>query len=117
MLNYLVAMFFVFRLSDESAWSNETLTSRRHPPAPIRFHAACIHLVEHFKFTGEADCEGQLLRAMHEIWEFGEVIFAQTLKRKPDPWVKHNTLSEESERHYNLLYDRGQTLPQSLFGL
>ena len=117
MLNYLLAMFFVFRLTDENAWNNETLTSRSHPPAPIRFHAACLHLIEHFKFTGDADAEGQLLGAMSEIWELGEIIFAQTLDRKADPRIKHNALSEKSEQHYNLLHDRAQTLPQSLFGL
>jgi len=117
MLNYLLAMFFVFRLSDETAWSNETLTSCCHPPAPIRFHAACLHLVEHFKFTGDTDAQGQLIRAMPNVWELGEDIFAHTLNRKPDPGLKHKTLSEESERHYNLLHDRAQTLPQSLFGL
>jgi hypothetical protein len=114
-VNYLLAMFFVFRVMDETTWNNDTLAGHPHPPAPIRFHAACIHLDEHFKRTGNVEAQAQLWQT--EIWELGEIIFAKTLDRKPNPMVKRRTMSEESERHYNLISDRVQTLPQHLFGL
>ncbi|MFZ0423713.1 MAG: hypothetical protein WAL80_12630 [Xanthobacteraceae bacterium] len=114
--NYLLAIFFVFRLMDETIWNNHTL-GRGHPPGPMRFHAACIHIVEHFKQNGDIDGEAQVVRAMQPIWELGETIFAATLGRKPNPDIKRLTLSEMSERHYNRMSDRAQTLPQHLFGL
>jgi hypothetical protein len=117
MLNYLLSMFFVFRLMDETAWDTSTLTSRRHPPAPIRFHVACIHLQDYFKTSSNAVAEDQLSRAMERIWTLGEEIFAQALSRAPDSSVLHKTMSEDSERHYNLLSDRARTLPQTLFSL
>jgi len=117
MLNYLLAIFFVFRLCDETAWSNERLASRCHPPAPIRFQAASIHLIEYFKSRGDVEAEKQLSRAMQEIWPLGEILFARTVNRNPDPRPMHQTMSEESERHYNLLSDRAGVLPERLFGL
>jgi hypothetical protein len=117
MLNYLLAMFFVFRLFDETAWDNASLGNRSHPPAPIRFHTACIHLAEHFKTSGDMEAEGRLLRAMQEVWPVGEIMFAEALGRIPDHLVLRRTMSEESERHYDLLSARARTLPQSLFGL
>jgi hypothetical protein len=114
--NYLLAIFFVFRLMDERDWNNHTL-GRGHPPAPMRFHAVCIHLVDHFKQTGDADGEARVMQATQEIWELGETIFAATLGRKPNPDIKRLTLSEMSEQHYNRMSDRAQTLPQHLFGL
>jgi hypothetical protein len=116
LINYLLAIFLVFRLMDEKDWNNHTL-GHGHPPAPIRFHAACIHLVEHLKQTGDADGEARLLQAMQEIWELGETIFAATLGRKPNPDIKRLTLSEMSEGHYNRISDRAQTMSQHLFGL
>jgi hypothetical protein len=117
MLNYLLSMFFVFRLMDETAWDTSTLASRCHPPAPVRFHVACIHLEEYFKTSGNTASEEQLLRAMQKVWTLGEEIFAQALSRTPDSSVLHRTMSEESERHYNLLSERARTLPQTLFSL
>jgi hypothetical protein len=116
LINYLLAIFFVFRLMDETDWNNHTL-GVGHPPAPMRFHAACIHLVDHFKQAGDADGEARVVRAMQEIWELGEVIFAATLRTKPNPDIKRLTLSDMSEQHYNRLSDRAETLPQHLFGL
>jgi hypothetical protein len=116
LINYLLLLFFVFRLMDEIDWNNHTL-GRGHPPAPMRFHTACIRLVEHVKQQGDADGESRMLQAMQEIWELGEIIFAATLGRHPNPSIKCLTLSEMSERHYNQMSDRAQTLPQHLFGL
>jgi hypothetical protein len=81
MLNYLLAMFFVFRLFDETAWDNATRANRSHPPAPIRFHAACVHLAEYFKTTDDQDAEGQLARAIEQVWPMGEMMFAKSLNR------------------------------------
>jgi hypothetical protein len=117
MVNYLLSIFFVFRLMDETDWTSHTLPMRHHPPAPIRFHTVCIHLLEHFTNTGEVENHSRLLRLMEEIWELGEFIFAKTLNRKPKTEVKRLTLSEGSERHYNLLSDRAKTMQQSWFGL
>jgi hypothetical protein len=117
MLNYLLAMFFVFRLFDETAWDNASLASRSHPPAPIRFHTACIHLAEYFKMSGNAEAEDQLSRAMQEVWHVGEIMFAEVQGRTPDHLILRRTMSEESERHYGRLSDKARTLPQSLFGL
>jgi hypothetical protein len=117
MRNYLLAMFFVFRLFDERVWDNATLANLSHPPAPIRFHAACIHLAEHFKTSGNTEAEGQLLRAIQEVWPVGEIMFAEALGRTPDHLVLRRTMSKESEQHYELLSNRARTLPPSLFGL
>jgi hypothetical protein len=117
MRNYLLAVFFVFRIMDEVSWSNDTLGTRQHPPAPMRFHTACIHLVEHFEQSGDSVAKARLFSAMQEIWELGEVIFAATLGKQPDHLVKDRTLSEEIERHYNLVSERAGSLPRYLFGL
>jgi hypothetical protein len=117
MLNYLLATFFVFRLFDETAWDNGSLANRSHPPAPIRFHTACIHLGEYFKMADNAEAEDQLSRAMQEVWHVGEIMFAAALGRIPDHLVLRRTMSEESERHYERLSEKARTLPQSLFGL
>lgn len=114
-MNYLLAMYFVFRLMDEIAWNTDYLLMRSHPPAPIRFYVACIHLDEHFRRVGNADTLAQWLEAMSQIWELGEESFANTLGQKPNAGLKHQTLSEESERHYNRLSDHAQTLPSHLF--
>jgi hypothetical protein len=116
LINYLLMIFFVFRLMDETDWNNHTL-GRGHPPGPMRFHVACIHLIEHLRQAGDATGEAQMLQAMEQIWELGETIFALTLGRRPNPSIKWLTLSEMSEQHYNQLSDRAQTLPQHLFGL
>ncbi len=117
MVNYLLVIFFVLRLMDETGWNNRTLMHRDHPPAPMRFHATCIHLIEHFKQNGNAAAEAQILRTMRDIWELGELIFATTLGRTPKHGIKQLTLSEESEQHYNRVSDRARTLPEHLFGL
>jgi hypothetical protein len=116
LINYLLVIFLVFRLMDETDWNNHAF-GRGHPPAPMRFHATCIHLVEHFKQAGDAEGEARVLEAMQEIWELGEIIFARTLGREPNPGIKCLTLSQTSEQHYNQMSDRAQTLPQRLFGL
>ncbi|MGO8868625.1 MAG: hypothetical protein ACLQME_19225 [Alphaproteobacteria bacterium] len=115
--NYLLAMFFVFRFFDEIAWSTENLTCRQHPPAPFRFHAACVHLHEHFERTGDTGARECLRRVLRVIWELGEFIFAKTLDREPNPCIKSQVLDDESKRHFALLHERSQTLPQRLFGL
>ena len=117
MVNYLLSIFFVFRLMDETDWNSHTLPMRHHPPAPIRFHTVCIHLLEHFTNTGETEDHSRVLRTMREIWELGEFIFAKTFNRKPKTQVKELTLNEESERHYNLISDRAKTMQQDWFGL
>jgi hypothetical protein len=117
MVNYLLSIFFVFRLMDETGWNSHTLPMWHHPPAPIRFHTVCIHLLEHFTNAGDAEDYTRVLRAMQEIWELGEFIFAKTLNRKPNTEVKRLTLSEESECHYNLISDRAKTMQQRWFGL
>ncbi len=116
-VNYLLAIFFVFRLMDETVWNSHTLPMRHHPPAPIRFHAVCIHLLEHFTNAGDAEGHARVLRTMQEIWELGEFIFAKTLNRKPNTEVKRLTLSEETECHYNFISDRAKIMPQRWFGL
>lgn len=115
--NYLLTMFTVFRLFDETAWSTERLVGRRHPPAPIRFHAACLHLLDHLQNNGDADGEARLLRQTRGIWERGEDIFARALGRAPDHSIKPRALSEESEQHFARLRARKQELPQGLFGV
>jgi hypothetical protein len=117
MRNYLLAVFFVFRLFHETTWSGDTLTRRPHPPAPIRFHVACLHLQEYFQQLGETKTQRHLTNAMQEIWELGEFIFAKTLDRTPDLSAKRHVMETESEQHFTLVHDRAQTLPKSLFGL
>jgi len=116
-VNYLLAIFFIFRLMDEKDWTNRTLASGRHPPAPMRFHGVCIHLVDYYRQHNDADGEARVLRTMNNIWELGEQIFAETLGVKPDPDIKRLTLSALSEDHYNRMSDKARTLPPHLFGL
>jgi hypothetical protein len=115
--NYLLAVFFVFRLMDESTWTSSSLAGRPHPPAPIRFHVACLHLHEYLSQTGNARGQEQLARALDGLWELGEFIFSKTLERTPDLCAKRKLMEVESERHYALMHDHAQTIPQHLFGL
>ena len=66
MVNYLLSNFFVFRLMDETSWNGHTLPMLHHPPAPIRFHTVCIHLLEHFTNAGDAEDYARVLRTMQE---------------------------------------------------
>jgi hypothetical protein len=116
-VNYLLANFFIFRLMDDTDWSNHTFANRSHPPGPMRFHGACIHLIDYFKQNGDSDGETRVLRTMQNIWELGEQIFAKTFGVEPNPDIKRLTLSELSEEHYNQMSDKARTLPPHLFGL
>jgi len=117
MRNYLLAVYFVFRLMDETAWSDNTLKCRPHPPAPIRFHVACLHLQEYFEQAGDTEGQARLAQTMQEIWDLGEFLFAETLERTPDLNAKRQVMEIESEQHFALVHERAQALPQSLFGL
>ena len=117
MRNYLLAVYFVFRLMDETAWSDNTLKRRPHPPAPIRFHVACLHLQEYFEQARDTEGQARLTHAMQEIWELAEFIFAETLEQTPDRNAKRQVMKIESEHHFALVHERAQALPQSLFGL
>lgn len=117
MRNYLLAVYFVFRLMDETAWSDNTLKRRSHPPAPIRFHVACLHLQEYFEQAGDAEGQARLTQTMREIWELAEFIFAEALDQTPDLNAKRQVMETESEQHFALVHERAQALPQSLFGL
>lgn len=114
--NYLLTLFFMFRIADERVpRDGENLANARHPPASMRFNVASIHLAEHFKHTGDAESLQQLERA--DTWERGEEIFAKLLDREPEPRLKRWTLSEESEQHYNRISDLARTMPRHWFGL
>ena len=117
MRNYLLAMYFVFRLFYETTWNIGALTSRAHPPAPLRFHVACLHLLEYFTNAGDIEGQARLKKAAREIWELGEYIFSEALEQLPDPNAKRQVLSEEGERHFDFVRARAQTLPSSLSGL
>jgi len=117
MTNYLLAIFLVFRLMDEANWDTRTLPRRVHPPAPIRFHATCIHLIEYCHQNGDAEGAAQVQRTMQDIWEVGETMFAATIGRPPNHGIKQLVLSEDSERHYNRISDRAKGLPRHLLGL
>jgi hypothetical protein len=117
MRNYLLAMYFVFRLFYETTWNSGALTSRAHPPAPLRFHVACLHLHEYFENAGDSERRDHLTDAMQEIWEVGEFLFEKALDLKPALNAKYQVLSQESERHFVLVHELAQTLPKSLFGL
>jgi hypothetical protein len=117
MRNYLLAVYFVFRLMDETAWNDNTLKCRPHPPAPIRFHVACLHLQEYFEQSGDTEGQARLAQTMQEIWDLGEFLFAETLERTPDLNAKRQVMEIESELHFALVHERAQALPQSLFGL
>ena len=95
--NYLLAIFFVLRLMDETDWTERTFATNSHPPAPMRFNVVCIHLVYYFKQIGDKDGQSRVLRTMQHIWELGERTFAATLGIEPNPDIKRLTLSELSE--------------------
>ena len=67
--NYLLALFFMFRIGDEKAPKEGELANASHAPAPMRFNVASIHLAEHFKRTGDKEAHDQLVRA--DTWERG----------------------------------------------
>ncbi|MFZ0423542.1 MAG: hypothetical protein WAL80_11755 [Xanthobacteraceae bacterium] len=117
MRNYLLAVYFVFRLMDETAWSDNTLKRRPHPPAPIRFHVACLHLQEFFEQAGDTEGQARLAQTLQKIWNFGEFLFAETLERAPDLNAKRQVMEIESEQHFSLVHERARALPQTLFGL
>lgn len=117
MYNYLLVLYFVFRLFDETTWTSDTLTKRPHPPAPIRFHVVCLHLQEYFQQRNDAEGQRLLTAAMQEIWEKGEFIFARTFDSEPDTNAKSQVLEAESEQHFALVHERAKTLPRHLFGL
>ena len=117
MCNYLLTMYFVFRLFYETTWNSDALASRAHPPAPLRFYVACLNLHEYFKNAGDAQSQGRLESAMQKIWELGEFLFEKALDLKPALNAKDRVLSEESERHFELVRERAESLPKSLFGL
>jgi hypothetical protein len=117
MRNYLLAVYLVFRLTDETAWDHNTLNRRPHPPAPIRFHVACLHLQEYFEQARDHEGQARLTRAMHDIWELSEFIFAEALRQTPDLNAKRQVMEIESENHFKLVNKRAQALPKSLFGL
>jgi hypothetical protein len=115
--NYLLVIFLVLRLMDETDWIERTIASKSHPPAPMRFNGVCIHFVEHFKQIGDSDGEARVLRTMQHIWELGERIFAATLGIEPNPDIKLLTLSELGEEHYERMSDKTRSLPPHLFDL
>ncbi len=80
MYNYLLVLYFVFRLCHETTWTGDTLTERAHPPAPIRFHVVCLHLQEYFQQRNDAEGQRLLTAAMQEIWELSEFFFARTFE-------------------------------------
>jgi hypothetical protein len=117
MLNYLVAIYFVFRIMDEAPWDPDTLARRSHSPASMRFHAVCIHLNETLKQNGNTKMQGQFLRAQKKVWERGESMFAKVLDRKPDLGLLDRTLSDECEKLYERMSSQARILPQHFFGL
>jgi hypothetical protein len=116
-LNYLLAIYFVFRIMDEAPWDPDTLACRSHSPASMRFHAACINLDETFKRIGNAEIRGQFLRAREKVWERGESMFAQVLDREPDLGLEDRTMSDECEKLYERMSAQSRILPQYFFGL
>jgi hypothetical protein len=84
MLNYLLAIYFVFRIMDEGPWEPDTLARRSHSPASMRFHAACINMHEHLKRSGNTEMLDRFLRARQQVWPKGESVFAQVLGCEPD---------------------------------
>lgn len=115
--SYLLAIFLVLRLADETDWTERTLPSKTHPPAPMRFNGVCIHLMDYFKQIGDADGESRMLRTMQHIWELGELIFAATLGIEPNLDVKRLTFSDLSEEHYERMSEKTRSLPAHLFDL
>jgi hypothetical protein len=117
MRNYLLAMYLAFRIFDEPKWNANALASTRHPPAPIRFHAACLQLEEHFKRIGNSEVYDHLLGARAKVWDSGERIFAEALDREPNSNVIRQTMSDESEQHFYRILERSKTLPRHLLAL
>ena len=117
MLNYLLAIYFVFRIMDEAPWDPDTLARRSHSPASMRFHAACIHLNETLKRKGNTEMQGQFLRARKKVWERAERIFANVLDREPDLGLEERTMSDECEKLYERMSAQARILPQHFFGL
>jgi hypothetical protein len=115
--NYLLVLFFVFRLFYETTWSSEALAIKSHPPAPIRFHVVCMRLHEHFQEQQDAEALEHFTEAMQEVWELGEFIFAQSFDSAPDFNAKRQVMEQESEQHFLRVRERARTLPQSLFEL
>ncbi|MGH6846734.1 MAG: hypothetical protein ACREC0_04625 [Methylocella sp.] len=113
--NYLCALFFMFRMGDERAPKEGKLANASHPPAPMRFNVASIHLGEHFKRTGDKEAYDQLVRA--DTWERGESTFAKVLDREPETGLKTLTMRKESEEHYNEISNLAPTMPRHWFGL
>lgn len=113
--NYLLAVFLVFRIMDETKWSDETLASRPHPPAPFRFQVVCLHLANRLNEAGDSDGANRLRSVATETWERGKAIFARALGRNPDRKVMTDTMSDECERHYERVSERARTLPEHLF--
>ena len=112
--NYLLAIFFVFHLGK---LGHANPSRKVHTPAPIRFHATCIHLIEHCQQNADVEGAAQVQSTMQDIWEVGELMFAATLGRAPNHSIKQLVLSEESERHYDLISNRAKALPRHLLGL
>ena len=117
MLNYLLTIYFVFRIMDEAPWEPDTLARRSHSPASMRFHATCIHLHETLKRLGNSEMQGQFLRARQKVWEKGESIFAKVLEREPDLGLEDRTMSDECEKLYERMSAQARILPQHFFGL
>jgi hypothetical protein len=116
-LNYLLAIYFVFRIMDEGPWDDSTLARRRHPPASMRFHAVCIHLHEQYERIGDKEALDQFLHAQQDIWSTGETIFASTLDREPDATLLDRTMSDACEELYNHMSDQARGLAPHFFGL
>lgn len=117
MLNYLLAIYFVFRIRDEAPWDPDTLAHRSHSPASMRFHAACIHLNETLKRNGNSEMQRHFLQARTMVWERGESIFAKVLDREPDLRLEDRTMSDECEKLYERMSEQARILPQHFFGL
>jgi hypothetical protein len=117
MMNYLLAIYFVFRIMDEAPWDPDTLACRSHSPASMRFHAACIHLNETLKRIGNTEMQGQFLRAQKKVWDTGESIFAKVLDREPDLGLEDRTMSDECEKLYERMSAQARILPPHFFCL
>jgi len=117
MRNYLLAMYLAFRISDEPDWTCDTLANRRHLPAPLRFHTACIQLALNFQRAEDTVAYNQLLGSWREAWGLGEFVFSKTLGREPNTTVKQLTMRKESEQHFYRILERSKTLPPDLLRL
>jgi hypothetical protein len=117
MLNYLLAIYFVFRIMDEAPWESDTLARRSHSPASMRFHATCIHLNETLKRLGNIEMQGHFLQARQKVWKRGESIFTGVLDREPDFGLEDRTMSGECEKLYERMSAQARVLPPHFFGL